>query len=71
MVKDNFSAGTVSHSLRGVRSAEGGRVFQEVGLTKVAVVILVKRLHGYCLGSCQQQFHFGTKAKIQAVEKRE
>jgi len=30
------STGAVSHSLRGVRSVEGGRVFQEVGQTKVA-----------------------------------
>lgn len=30
------STGAVSHSLRGVRSHEGGRVFIEVGQTKVA-----------------------------------
>lgn len=66
------STGAISHSLRGVRSSEGGRVFQEVGQAKVARGDSRKR--GYMVtvwALANNTFLNELRSKYKPVEKRE
>lgn len=66
------STGAISHSLRGVRSTTGGRVFQEVGLTKVARGDSRKR--GYMVtvwALANNNFLSELRKKYKPAEKRE
>lgn len=66
------STGAISHSLRGVRSPEGGRVFQEVGQAKVARGDSRKR--GYMVtvwALANNTFLTELRSKYKPVEKRE
>ena len=66
------STGAISHSLRGVRSLEGGRVFQEVGLTKVARGD--SRRRGYMVtvwALASNNYLKDLRSKYKPVEKRE
>ena len=66
------STGAISHSLRGVRSPEGGRVFQEVGQAKVARGDSRKR--GYMVtvwALANNTFLTELRSEYKPVEKRE
>ena len=66
------STGAISHSLRGVRSPEGGRVFQEVCQAKVARGDSRKR--GYMVtvwALANNTFLTELRSKYKPVEKRE
>ena len=66
------STGAISHSLRGVRSLEGGRVFQEVGLTKVARGDSRRRGYMVTVWALSNNRNLSDlKSKYKPVEKRE